>query len=173
MATILPHTTRATGTVLTAAIYNADHQNHITNANALNSEVGTVTTDLNALEVSVAADILQMQTDLDDRLDNSVDMWSYTILVPANDTYIIQMKVPFGCTVVETTTKTGAGTATVTYKINTTALGGAAHSATTTENSIARSSANAIIDGDDFSATISAVSGCTKLSLSAKYTRTF
>lgn len=27
------HTTRATGTVLTAAIYNADHQNHITNLN--------------------------------------------------------------------------------------------------------------------------------------------
>lgn len=36
MATINPHTTRATGTVLTAAIYNADHQNHITNANSLN-----------------------------------------------------------------------------------------------------------------------------------------
>lgn len=27
------HTTRATGTVLTAAIYNSDHQNHITNSN--------------------------------------------------------------------------------------------------------------------------------------------
>lgn len=37
MATINPHTTRATGTVLTAAIYNTDHQNHITNANALNA----------------------------------------------------------------------------------------------------------------------------------------
>lgn len=29
------HTTRATGTVLTAAIYNSDHTNHITNANPL------------------------------------------------------------------------------------------------------------------------------------------
>jgi len=38
MATINPHTTRATGTVLTAAIYNADHENHITNATALNTE---------------------------------------------------------------------------------------------------------------------------------------
>src|SRR5262245_44461939 len=27
------HTTRATGTILTAAIYNSDHQNHITNQN--------------------------------------------------------------------------------------------------------------------------------------------
>lgn len=36
MAVINPHTTRATGTILTAAIYNADHQNHITNATNLN-----------------------------------------------------------------------------------------------------------------------------------------
>lgn len=44
MAVINPHTTRATGTVLTAAIYNTDHQNHITNANALNAGVVAVNT---------------------------------------------------------------------------------------------------------------------------------
>lgn len=32
MAGLYSHTTRATGTVLTAAIYNGDHQNHIDNA---------------------------------------------------------------------------------------------------------------------------------------------
>ena len=32
MAGSYTHTTRADGTTLTAAIYNADHQNHITNA---------------------------------------------------------------------------------------------------------------------------------------------
>lgn len=37
MTTINGHTTRASGTILTAAIYNADHINHITNANALNA----------------------------------------------------------------------------------------------------------------------------------------
>jgi hypothetical protein len=31
MAALYSHTTRTTGTVLTAAIYNADHENHITN----------------------------------------------------------------------------------------------------------------------------------------------
>lgn len=31
MAGLYSHTTRTTGTTLTAAIYNADHQNHITN----------------------------------------------------------------------------------------------------------------------------------------------
>lgn len=38
MATINAHTTRANGTVLTATIYNADHVNHISNAQALNSD---------------------------------------------------------------------------------------------------------------------------------------
>lgn len=36
MTTINPHTTRANGTILTAAIYNTDHNNHVANANALN-----------------------------------------------------------------------------------------------------------------------------------------
>lgn len=31
MSGLYSHTTRATGTVLTASIYNTDHQNHITN----------------------------------------------------------------------------------------------------------------------------------------------
>lgn len=37
MTTITGHTTRAAGTVLTAAIYNTDHVNHVTNATNLNS----------------------------------------------------------------------------------------------------------------------------------------
>jgi hypothetical protein len=37
MTTIAGHTTRANGTILTAAIYNADHVNHVTNAQALNN----------------------------------------------------------------------------------------------------------------------------------------
>jgi len=40
MAIITPHTTRAPGTVLTASIYNADHVNHVNNANALNLNAG-------------------------------------------------------------------------------------------------------------------------------------
>lgn len=37
MTTITGHTTRASGTILTAAIYNADHVNHVTNSTALNT----------------------------------------------------------------------------------------------------------------------------------------
>lgn len=58
MAIINPHTTRATGTVLTAAIYNADHQNHITNANSLNADLTTAQTA-----------IIANNTALDARLD--------------------------------------------------------------------------------------------------------
>lgn len=38
MATINQHTTRAAGTILTAAIYNADHVNHVSNAQNLNND---------------------------------------------------------------------------------------------------------------------------------------
>lgn len=54
MATVNPHTTRATGTILTAAIYNADHQNHITNANNLNIELVEATSDILAIESNVS-----------------------------------------------------------------------------------------------------------------------
>lgn len=38
MTTINPHTTRANGTILTATIYNTDHANHVSNAQALNAD---------------------------------------------------------------------------------------------------------------------------------------
>jgi hypothetical protein len=67
------HTTRATGTVLTAAIYNADHQNHITNQNPsatggysdnltqhqLNSDPGGLGAEV--LGTSVAAELEQLR----------------------------------------------------------------------------------------------------------------
>jgi hypothetical protein len=45
------HTTRGIGTVLTAAIYNADHNNHITNANPL--QHGAYSDDINQMRVQV------------------------------------------------------------------------------------------------------------------------
>ena len=38
MSTISGHTSRASGTILTSAIYNADHTNHVTNAQNLNAD---------------------------------------------------------------------------------------------------------------------------------------
>lgn len=64
MAVINPHTTRATGTVLTAAIYNADHQNHITNANSLNVETvaGTAAIIVNAANIALLLSKPTMQS---------------------------------------------------------------------------------------------------------------
>lgn len=62
MATINPHTTRATGTILTAAIYNADHQNHISNANALNVDVVDALTDIIDLQFLFGRPTLQIFT---------------------------------------------------------------------------------------------------------------
>ena len=52
MPALYSHTTRATGTTLTAAIYNADHENHITNG---------VPAQLDDYSASVAE--MQTQTD--------------------------------------------------------------------------------------------------------------
>lgn len=41
MATLSTHTSRTGGTTLTSAIYNEDHERHISNAEALNSELAT------------------------------------------------------------------------------------------------------------------------------------
>jgi hypothetical protein len=90
----------------------------------------------------------------------------------ANGDFTIFLKLPHACVITETTTKLVSGTATVTPKINTTALGGSAHSATSTENSIARSSANAAAAGDDLVLTVSAGSSPVTLMFAWKYTRT-
>lgn len=50
MASILPHTTRADGLILTGSVYNADHQNHITNANSLNAELVTASANIATLQ---------------------------------------------------------------------------------------------------------------------------
>lgn len=58
MAVIVPHVTRAIGTVLTAAIYNTDHQAHITNANSLNTDLVVAETDINALEAKMGWELI-------------------------------------------------------------------------------------------------------------------
>lgn len=57
-----------------------------------------------------------------------------------------------------------SGTCTVTPKINTTALGGAAHSVSSTLDEIVRSSSNAFVKGDKIQFTVSSASSATTLS---------
>jgi len=95
-------------------------------------------------------------------------------LIPsvANQDYRLVINIPYGCTINETTTRCTSGTATATFKINTTALGGTANSISTSEQSQTHSSTNTVVAGDDIVLTISANSSCLFLSFTIKLTRT-
>lgn len=169
MATITPHTTRATGTVLTASLYNTDHQNHVTNVTAVNNELGTLST-------TVSADIAALQTDVDNAAGDvstlAVGAISHYILVPGNQDYMFTIKIPFAGTINETVTRCTSGTCTATFKINTTALGGTPNAVSTTEQTQAQASNNTFAIGDDLVVTVSANAACLNFTFTVKYTRT-
>lgn len=89
----------------------------------------------------------------------------------ANQDYTILRNSPFAGTVKKVTTKSASGTATVTTKINSTALGGTANSASSTEQEQSHSSSNAFAIGDDIICTVSSNSSCTDLAITVEYTR--
>lgn len=95
-------------------------------------------------------------------------------LIPSltNQDYRLVINIPYACTINETTTRCTSGTATATFKINTTALGGTANSVSSSEQSQTHSSANAVAAGDDIVLTISANAACLNLSFTVKFTRT-
>ena len=101
----------------------------------------------------------------------SPQAWSGILLLPANQTYKLVIKCPFAGVITSTTTMCASGTATATFKINTTALGGTANAISTSEQSRTHSSSNAFSVGDDIQVTISSNSSCTDASFSVVYTR--
>jgi hypothetical protein len=90
----------------------------------------------------------------------------------ANQDYKLVVKIPYACTINTTTTICTSGTATATFKINTTALGGTANSVSSSEQTQTHSSANAVAADDDIVVTISSNSSCLFLSFTIKITRT-
>lgn len=91
---------------------------------------------------------------------------------PSDKSYKIVVKAAHSGTITETTTISASGTCTATFKINTTALGGAANSVSSSEQSQSHASDNVFAVGDDIVLTISSNSSCADLSFSIKYTRT-
>jgi hypothetical protein len=89
-----------------------------------------------------------------------------------NKDYIIWLRTPFAGTITRTTVKSSSGTCTLTVKVNTTAVGGSAHSVTSTEESIERTTTNTFAAGDDFRLTVASNSSCVDLAVSIDYTRT-
>ena len=103
---------------------------------------------------------------------SQTDFISGVIPVLADQDYRLVINIPYGCTINETTTRCTSGTATATFKINTTALGGTANSVSTSEQVQTHSSANTVATGDDIVLTISSNSSAVFLSFTIKITRT-
>ncbi len=100
------------------------------------------------------------------------EMMSGFIGTVADKDYRIVVKAAHGGTFTETTTRSESGTATFTFKINTTALGGTANSVSSSEQSQAHASNNVFVAGDDIVITASSNSACLGASFTMKYTRT-
>lgn len=94
------------------------------------------------------------------------------IVTPADGDYKIVVKAPHAGTITETTTICASGTCTLTFKINSTPLGGTANSVSTSEVSQAHASGNAFAAGDDIVITVSGNSSCSKMTFTIKYSRT-
>lgn len=89
MTTISPHTTRAAGTILTAAIYNFDHTNHVTNAEALDDA------KLEAVTPPVVDGELPVFDGISGRLLRSSgvhtsDLYTGRVKISANRTYYVR-----------------------------------------------------------------------------------
>ncbi|CAN1724439.1 conserved protein of unknown function [Hyphomicrobium sp. 1Nfss2.1] len=84
---------------------------------------------------------------------------------PEDKTYAVIQKASQAFTITEVTTRCTAGTATVTITINGTNLGGTANSASTTEQSQAHSSANAVAAGDTVAIVVSSTSSAEMLTV--------
>lgn len=90
---------------------------------------------------------------------------------PTNKTYTILLAADFAGTINTTKTKSTSGTATATFKVNTTALG-STNSVSSAGDSVAQTTTNTFVVGDTIAVTISANSSCIDFSFTMKITRT-
>lgn len=115
---------------------------------------------------SVASDLLGTTPIVD-----TIDIASAFVQFVDNGDYILRLKLPEAVTITETTSKCTSGTATATFKINTTALGGSTNSVSSSEQSRTHSSNNVAAANDDIVVTISSASSCVGMALTVKGTR--
>lgn len=100
----------------------------------------------------------------------TTDCWAGLVEVVSDKSYTLVLNVSFAGTITETTTQSETGTATFTFKINSTALSGTANDVSTVEQSQAHTSA--FVAGDNIVLTASANSSCEGAAFTIKYTRT-
>lgn len=99
------------------------------------------------------------------------ESWSGLFRTGDDDTVTLIQNVPFAGTIVNTTTICASGTATYTFKISTTSLGGTANAVTSSQDENAHASANVFAAGDDIQLTRSADSTCVDANFTIEYTR--
>lgn len=99
------------------------------------------------------------------------DFISGLIESPSNGDYVVLRNAPFAGTITSITTKSSAGTCTLTGYINSTALGGSANSVSASEQEQAHSSNNTFAAGDDIKITVSSNSSCANMEFTVKYRR--
>lgn len=90
---------------------------------------------------------------------------SWLIQFPEDGDYRVVVDAEVARTITEVTTICTTGTATLTVKINTTALGGTANSVSTSEQAQSHSSSNSVAIGDDIVLTFSSTSSCENVSV--------
>lgn len=101
-------------------------------------------------------------------------VWSdHSFIEFADDkAYRIVLKSAYAWTITEVVTRSAAGTCTLTVSINGTPLGGTANSVSTSEQSQAHTSDNAVAVGDDIELTISSNAGAESVAVTLTGTRT-
>lgn len=93
------------------------------------------------------------------------------IETPENKAYTLVLKAPYPFTITEVVTKTASGTCTVTGAIDGVSLGGAANSASSTEQTQTKSTANSVAAGQDVAITVSANASAADLRVAVNGTR--
>lgn len=101
-----------------------------------------------------------------------IEEFSVVIEFPENGDYDVALDAAIEREIYEVVTKTKTGTCTVTVKIDTTALGGSANSASTSQQIQTHSTTNVWAVDKALRATISSASSCERLTITAKTRRT-
>lgn len=98
-----------------------------------------------------------------------IDCWAGLVEVVQDKDYTLVLNVPFAGTITQTTTQSETGTATFTFKVNSTAFSGTANDVSTVEQSQTHSTA--FVAGDNIVLTASANSSCEGAAFTIKYER--
>jgi hypothetical protein len=102
----------------------------------------------------------------------AVGALNFYIPTVANQDYTIALKMRHGGSITEATTQSVSGTATATFKVNSTALGGSANACSSSVQSQTHVATNTFVAGDSIVVTMSANSSCLGLAINLRVLRT-